>query len=113
MHIALAMQPGGRDAAIRPVFLGIFGETEAEPDIEVHGVLHLGGEHVEMVEPLRMAALVEVVAPQKMRPPVHPSVELDPVTEGISELQRAALERLFGEPMSDPVLREERRSLVE
>ena len=104
VHIALAMHPGGRDAPVRSVFLAIFGQAEAEPRVEVDGVLHLGGEDVEMVEPLRMAALVEIVAAQQMRAPVHRGVELDLEAEGIGELQRAALERLLGESVGDAVL---------
>ena len=107
------MQPGRRNAPVRPVLFGIFGQPEAEPRVEIHGVLHFGGEHVEMVEPLRMAALVEVVAPQMMRALVHRGIELDLEAEGIGELQRAALERLLGEGVDDAVLREERGGLVE
>ena len=54
MHIALAMHPCRRDAPVRAVFLAIFGEAETEPRIKIDGVLHLGGEHIEMVEPLGM-----------------------------------------------------------
>ena len=113
VHIALAVHPGRGDAAVRPVFLGIFGQAEAEPGVEVDGVLHLGGEDVEMVEPLRMAALVEVVAPQQMRALLHRGVEFDLEAEGIGELQRAALERLLGEGVGDAVLGEEAGRLVE
>ena len=58
MDIALAVHPGGSDAPVRPVFLAIFGQAEAEPGVEVDGSLNLGGENVEMVEPLRMAAFI-------------------------------------------------------
>src|SRR5699024_9784904 len=97
VDVALAVHPGGRDAAVVAVLLGIFGEAEAEPGVEIDGVLHFGGEHVEMVEPLRMAALVEIVAPQQMRTLLHRGVELDLEAERIGELQRAALERLLDE----------------
>ena len=107
MHIALAVQPGGGDAAVRPVLLGIFGQAEAEPGIEIDGVLHLGGEHVEMIEPLRMAALVEIVAPQQMRALLHRGIEFDLEAEGVGELQGAALERLLGEGIADAVLGKE------
>ena len=66
-----------------------------------------------MVEPLRVAALVEVVAPQQMRPLVHRGIEFDLEAEGIGELQRAALERLLGEGIGDAVLGKEAGGLVE
>ena len=62
MHIALAVQPGRGDTALWPVLLGIFAEPETEPGVEVDGVLHFGGKYIKVVEPLRMATLVEVVA---------------------------------------------------
>ena len=58
MDIALAVHPGRGDAPVRPVFLAIFGQPEAEPGVEIDGVLDLGREDVEMIEPLRMAAFV-------------------------------------------------------
>ncbi len=113
MHVALAVQPGRGDAAVRSVFLAVFGQAETEPRIEVDGVLNLGGEHVEVVEPLRVAALVEVIAPQQVRALFHRCIQLDLEAERIGELQRTALERLLGEGVSDAVLGEERRRLVE
>ena len=97
VHVALAVHPGRGDAAVRAVFLAIFGQAEAEPRVEVDGVLHFGGEHVEMVEPLRVAALVEIVAAQQMRALLHRGIEFDLKAERIGELQRAALERLLDE----------------
>jgi hypothetical protein len=47
------MHPGGCDPSVRAILLGIFGEPEAEPGVEIDGVLDLGSENVEMVEPLR------------------------------------------------------------
>ena len=49
-----------------------------------------------MIEPLRMTAAIEVVAPQQMRALLHGGVELDLEAEGVGELQGAALERLLG-----------------
>src|ERR1700761_5335389 len=57
VHIALAMHPRRSDPAVRAVFLAIFGQPETKSRVKVDGVLHLGGEYVEMVEPLWMAAL--------------------------------------------------------
>src|SRR5262249_5194118 len=102
-----------RHAPVRPVLLGVFGQPEAEPGIEVDGVLYFCCEDVEMIEALRMAAAVEVVAPQKMRTLLHRRIKLDLETEGIDELQGAALDWLFGERACDAVLREECRRLVE
>src|ERR1035437_6756266 len=113
MHIALAMQPRRRDAAVRPVFLGVLGQPETHPRVEVDGVLNFGGEYVEVVEPLRMAALVEIVAAQQMRALLHRSMEFDLKAERVGELQRAALERLLGKRVSDAVSRKEGRGLVE
>src|SRR5882757_497476 len=113
MHVALAVHPCRRDAAVLAVFLTILGEAESQSRIEVDGVLHFGGEYIKMVEPLRVAALVEIVTPQQMRALLHRGVELDLETEGIGELQRAALKRLLGERVSDAVLGKERRGLVE
>ena len=113
VDVALAMHPGGGDAAVRPVLLGVLGETKAEPRVEFHRVLHLGGEDVEMIEPLRMTASVEVVASQQMRPPVHRRVELDLEAEGIGELQCAALEGLVDEGVGQAVLGEKGGCLVE
>src|SRR5665213_4136295 len=113
MNVALAVHPRRRDAAVRPVFLGVFGQPEAEPRVEVDGVLNLGGEYVEMVEPLRMAALVEIVAAQQMRALFHRGIELDLKTKGIGEVQGAALERLLGERAGNAVFGKERRGLVE
>ena len=98
---------------LRPVFLAIFGEAEAQSRVEIDGVLNFGGEHVEMVEPLRVAALVEIVAAQQMRALLHRGIELDLKAERVGELQRAALERLLGKRVNDAVLRKERRGLVE
>src|SRR5205807_8137638 len=64
-------------------------------------------------EPLRMTALVEIVGPAQMRPPLHRGIELDLEAEGIGELQGAALERRFGERIGDTVFRKERGGLVE
>ena len=113
VDIALAVHPGGCDAPVRSVFLAIFGQAEAEPGVEIDGVLDLGREDVEMVEPLRMAALVEVVAPQQMRTLLHRGIEFELEAGGIGELQRAALERLLDEGVGDAVLGEEAGGLVE
>src|SRR5262249_50332375 len=113
MHVALPMQPGGGDAPLRSIFFRIFGQAESEPGVKVHGVLHFGGEDVEMVEPLRMAAAIEVVPSQEMRALLHGGVKLDLETEGVGDLQGAALERLLGESVLDAVLGEEARRLVE
>src|ERR1700758_4154695 len=66
-----------------------------------------------MVEPLRMATLVEVVAPQQMRALLHRRIEFELEALGIGELQRATLERLLGEGVSDAVLGKEAGRLVE
>src|SRR5262249_36225472 len=95
------------------IFFRIFGQAESEPGVKVHGVLHFGGEDVEMVEPLRMAAAIEVVPSQEMRALLHGGVKLDLETEGVGDLQGAALERLLGESVLDAVLGEEARRLVE
>jgi len=50
-----------------------------------------------------MAAFVEIVAPQQMRALFHRCIEFDLETEGIGELQRAALERLLDERVGDAV----------
>ncbi len=113
MHIALAMHPGGGDASVRAILLGELGQAEAEPGVEIDGALHVVGEHVEVVEPLRMATLVEVVTAQQVRPLVHPGIELDRISQRIGELQRAALERLLGEAGGDAVLLQEGGGLVE
>ena len=89
---------------LRPVFLGVFGQAEAKPRIEVDRVLNFGGEDVEVVEPLRMAALVEIIAAQQVRALVHRGIELDLKAEGIGKLQRPALKRLLGKGVSDAVL---------
>src|SRR6266849_7796405 len=77
MYVALAMHPRRRDAPIGAVFLAVFGQPETQPRIEVDSVLNLGGEHVEMIEPLRVATLVEIVAAQQMRALLHYCIELD------------------------------------
>src|SRR5207248_7906448 len=81
--------------------------------VEVDGVLDLGGEHVEVVEPLRVTTLVEIVAAQQMRALVHRRVEFELKAEGIGELQGAALKRLLRKRVTDAVFRKERRGLVE
>src|SRR3984893_12996102 len=113
VDIALAMHPGRGDAAIRSVLFAIFGELKTQPGIEVDRVLNFGGEYVEMVEPLRMAALVEIVAAQQMRALLHRGIELDLKAEGIGEMQRAALERRIHEGAGDAVPGKERGRLVE
>src|SRR6202790_1586544 len=113
VDIALAMHPGRGDAAIRSVLFAIFGEPKTQPRIEVDRVLNFGGEYVEMVEPLRMAALVEIVATQQMGALLHRGIELDLKAEGVGEMQRAALERLLGEPIADAVFRTEAGCLLE
>src|SRR6202022_1077873 len=105
--------PRRRDASLRPVFLGVFGQPETDPRVEVDGVLNFGGEHVEVVEPLRMAALVEIVAAQQMRALLHRCIEFDLEAERIGELQRAALERLLRKRVCYPVLRKKGGCLVE
>src|ERR1700754_2904774 len=106
MHVALAVHPRRRDAAVRPVFLAIFGETESQPRIEVDGILNLCREYIEVIEPLRVAALVEIVAAQQVRTLLHRSIEFDLKAEGIGRLQGAALERLNRKCVTDAVLRE-------
>ncbi|MGY4459073.1 hypothetical protein ACVWYI_003033 [Bradyrhizobium sp. LB13.1] len=96
-----------------PSSSAVFGQAEAEPGIEFDGVLHFGCEHVEMVEPLRMASPVEVVAAEQMWPPVHRGIQLDLEAEGIGELQRAALERLIDERVAKTVLGQELCGLVQ
>src|SRR6202011_1936466 len=81
--------------------------------IEIDRILNLGGKDVEMIEPLRMAAFIEVVAPQQMRALLHRRIELDLETEGIGEVQRAALERLLDEGVGNAVLGKEAGCLVE
>jgi len=103
VHIALAMQPGRGHAAVRPVLFRIFGEAKAEPGVEVDGVLYLGREYVEMIDALRVAAAVKIVAAQQMRALLHGRIELDPETEGVGKLQGTALERWLGESVSDAV----------
>ena len=66
-----------------------------------------------MIEPLRMAAFVEVVAPQQMRALLHRGVEFELEAGGICELQRAALERLLGEGVGNAVFGKEAGRLVE
>src|ERR1700730_19201144 len=39
VHIALAMKPGGGDASVRTVFLGVFGQPGAEPGGRTHGAV--------------------------------------------------------------------------
>ena len=97
------MQPGRSDTPLRSVFLGVLRQAEAEPGIKIEGVLHLGRENIEMVEPLRVTALVEVIAAKQQRALLHRCVELDLEAEGIGELQRAALKRLFGKRVNDAV----------
>src|SRR5579871_701527 len=113
MHIALAMQPGRRNAAIRSILIRVFGEPEVETGVKIHGVLHLGRKDVEMIDPLRMATAVEIIAAEQMWSLVHRRIKLELKAEGIGELQSAALERLFGKCIDDAVVREERGSLVE
>src|SRR6516164_1428385 len=113
VHIALAMQPGRRDATVWPILLGIFGKTKTKPGIEIHGVLHLGRKYVEMVDPLRMAAPVEIVAAKQKRAPLHRGIKLDLEAERIGELQRASLEWLLGESARNTRLSEEGGGLVE
>src|SRR5579862_4639507 len=43
MHIALTLQPSRCNSPIRAVFLGIFRQAEAEPRVEIEGVLNFGG----------------------------------------------------------------------
>ncbi len=62
VHVALAMHPGGGDASIRTVFFCVFSQAEAETGVEIDCALHIGRKHVEVVEPLRMAALVKIVS---------------------------------------------------
>ena len=113
VDIALAVHPGRRDAPVRAVFLAILGQAKAEPGVEVDGVLDFRREDVEVIEPLRMAAFIEVVAPQQMRALVHRRIEFELEAGGIGELQRAALERLIGEGVGDAVLGKEAGRLVE
>ncbi len=103
VHIALAVHPGGCDAPVRPILLAIFGEAESEPCVEVDGILNFGGEDVEMIEPLRMAAFIEIVATQQMRALLHRRIKLDRETAGIGKLQCSALERLLDKLMRDRV----------
>src|SRR5689334_18894095 len=93
VHIALAMHPGGCDPPIRTVLLAIFGEAESESCIEVDGILHLGGEDIEMIQPLRMAALVEIIAAEQMRALLHRRIQFDQEAMRIGELQRTPLKR--------------------
>src|ERR1700742_2681663 len=113
VHITLAVHPGGCDAPVWTVFLAILSQAKSEPRVEVDGVLNLGGEDIEMIEPLRMAALVEIVAAQQMRPLFHRRIKLDQEAAGIGELQRASLERLLDKLVRDTVLGKERRRFVE
>src|SRR6266446_5217085 len=113
MHVALALHPRRGDSTVRFVLLSIFGQPETDPRVEVDGVLNFGGEHIEVVEPLRVAALVEIVAAQQMRTLLHRCVNFDLKAEGIGELQGAALERLLRKCVRDAVFRKERRGLVE
>ena len=66
-----------------------------------------------MIEPLRMAAFIEVVTPQQMRALVHRRIEFELEAGRIGELQRAALERLLDEGVGDAVFGKEAGGLVE
>ena len=61
VDIALAVHPRGDDAAIRAVLFRVFRHAEAEQGVEIHCVLQLRREHVEVVEPLRMHAIIAAV----------------------------------------------------
>ena len=66
-----------------------------------------------MIDPLRMATSVEIVAAKQKRAPLHRCVKLELEAEGIGELQRAALEWLLGEGAGDALLLEKGGGLVE
>ena len=105
-------QDGG-DAAVGPVLLGVLGEAEAEAGVEVGRALHVGREHIEMVEPLRLHALVAVVVLQQPLALLHGEIELDRHPERIDRLQRAPLIRPLDERVPQPLALEELRRLVE
>ena len=93
MHVALAVHPGGDDAAVAAVLLGVLGHAETEQRIEVDRVLQLGREDVEVVEPLRLHAFVVAVELQQALALLHLEVELERRAERVDRLQRSALIR--------------------
>src|SRR5271169_1281869 len=113
VHIAFPMQPRGSNTPAWPVFLGIFRQSEAEPGVEVEGILNLGRENIEMVEPLRVTSPVEVVTAEQKRALLHRCTEFDLEAEGVGELQRAALKRLLRKSANDAALGKKCRRLVE
>ena len=91
VHIALAMQPGGRNASVRPILLRIFGEPEPERNVKIHRALHVGRKDIEMIEPLRMHAFMMGVLLQQPLARFHLEAELDRHPERINGRERAAL----------------------
>ena len=81
--------------------------------IEVDRVLQLGREDVEVVEPLRLHALVVAVELQQPFALLHLEIELQRRAERVDRLQRAALIRHVDKGVAQPFRREERRGLVE
>lgn len=108
MDVALALHPGRGDAPARAVLLGVFGEPEPERGPEIDAVLHLRREDVDMVKPLRMAALVVAVALQQaLAALLHREAELEGHAERVGGLQRPALARHVGEVVRQPLAAEE------
>src|SRR6516164_9822795 len=113
VDIALSMQPGSRNAAVRPILLRIFGKPEAERHVEIHRALHVGCKDIEMIEPLRMYAFMIGVLLQQPFPCLHLEVELDRHAERINGSERAALRGTLDKSMPETFGCEETRSLVE
>src|SRR5262249_21812017 len=113
VHVALAVHPGGDDAAVATVLLGILGHAEAEQRIELDRVLQLGREDVEVVEPLRLHALVVSVELEQALALLHLEIELERRAERIDRLQGPALIRYLDKPMAQAFGGEERGRFVE
>ena len=56
VRIALALQEDGAQI-VGPVMDDVFGQAEAHRHVEFASMPHRGGEHLEMVEPLRAGAV--------------------------------------------------------
>ncbi len=90
VRVALALQPGRPDLVLA-VGGGEFGEPEADRQVELGRLPDVVRRDLEMVEPHRARALVELEPLQVGRQVVHGGAEFERRADRIVDVQRAAL----------------------
>ena len=92
VRVALALQEHEQQV-LGAVGRDVFRQPEAHAHPELAGLLHVGHQQLEMIDPLRHRAVVVLEGDDEARLHVHGGAELDRRAAHVRDMQRAALVR--------------------